>query len=125
MLGSNFQGKFNWDKARKNKNNNQNNVFYRLLIGFFTQSSQSQIWKTNTYSILINGDQTCLVIEPPVSQPSTWISIFYDSTDFERKFLKTKIEKWLSIGSELESPWLVTYSFNRYTIFNLQYDGEF
>ena len=52
------------------------------------------------------------------------ISKFYDATDSEHKFHRTKIENWLSIGSELESPWLAAYSHNNYTRFNLQYDGE-
>ena len=53
------------------------------------------------------------------------ISKFYDVTDSEHKFHRTKIENWLSICSELESPWwLETYSHNNYTRFNLQYDGE-
>ena len=34
------------------------------------------------------------------------------------------IENWLSIGFELEIPWLWTYSHNHYTMSNLQYDEE-
>ena len=35
-----------------------------------------------------------------------------------------RIENGLSIGFELELPWLGTYSHNHYTVFNLHYDGE-
>ena len=61
----------------------------------------------------------------PVLESSTRISKFYDPTaDCEHKFHKMMIENWLSIGLELQSPWLGTYSHNHYTMFNLQYDGE-
>ena len=60
----------------------------------------------------------------PVSESSTRISKFYNPTDFEHKLHKTRIENWLSIGFELEFPWLGTYSHNRYTMVNLQYDGK-
>ena len=52
VVSSNFQEKFNWEKAIKNKNKNQTNALSLLFIGFFTQSSQYQIWKANTSSIL-------------------------------------------------------------------------
>ena len=52
------------------------------------------------------------------------ISNFYDFTDSEHKFQRTKIENWLSIGFGLEYHWLRTYSHNHYTRFNWQYDGE-
>ena len=58
IVSSNFQEIFNWEKARKNKSKNQNNNFCLPLIGFFTQSSQYQIWKANTYSIVTNGNLT-------------------------------------------------------------------
>ena len=61
---------------------------------------------------------------PSVSQWSIWISKIYNPTDSEHKFHETKIENWLSIGFELESSWLETYSHNHYTMFNLPYDGE-
>ena len=54
-----FEGeRFNWDKAWKKENMNQNNAFCLPLIGFSTQSSQYQIWKANMYSILTNGNRT-------------------------------------------------------------------
>ena len=56
IVSSNFQEIFNWEEARKNKNDNQNNAFCLLLIHFFTQSLQYQIWKANTYCILTNGN---------------------------------------------------------------------
>ena len=43
-------------KARKKTN--ENNAFYLPFIGFFIQSSQYQILKANTDSILTNGNQT-------------------------------------------------------------------
>ena len=56
MFGSNFQERFNWEKAAKNKSKNQNNAFCFSFISFFTWSSQHQILKANTYSILTNGN---------------------------------------------------------------------
>ena len=35
MVSSNFKEIFNWEKARKNKNKNQNNAFWLPFIGFF------------------------------------------------------------------------------------------
>ena len=102
--------RFNWDKAWKKENMNQNNAFCPPLIGFSTQSSQYQIWKANMYSIL-----TVIELGPPVSKSSTWISKFYDPTDSEHEFYERKIKNWLSIGFELESTWLVTYRHNHYT----------
>ena len=43
-------------------------------------------------------------LEPPVSKSGTRISKFYDPSESEHKFHKTRIEYWLSIGFELESP---------------------
>ena len=54
----------------------------------------------------------------------TRISKFYDPTESEHKFHKTRIENWLSIGFELGSPWPETCNHNNYTMFNLQYDEE-
>ena len=47
-----------------------------------------------------------MVIElvSPVSESSTRFSKFYDPTDSEHKFHKTRIEYCLSIGFELGSP---------------------
>ena len=98
MVSSNFKEIYNWDKARKNKNKNQNNAFCLPLIGFFTQS---RTWAASSWT-------------------ATWISKFYDPTDSEHKFHKIKIENWLSTGFEMEYPWLGTYSQNHYTMFNLQ-----
>ena len=56
-----FGKKINWDKAKKNKNKIQNDAFCLLLISFFTQSPQYQIWKANTYSILTSGNRTWIV----------------------------------------------------------------
>ena len=111
--------RFNWDKAWKKENMNQNNAFCLPLIGFSTQSSQYQIWKGNMYSIL-----TVIELGPPVSKSSTWISKFYDPTDSEHEFYERKIKNWLSIGFELESTWLVTYRHNHYTMFNSRYNRE-
>ena len=38
VVSSNFQETFNWEKARKNKQKNQNNTFRLPFIGFSTQS---------------------------------------------------------------------------------------
>ena len=88
-------------KAIMNKNKNQNNVFCLPLIGFFTQSSQYQIWKTNTYSILINGNRTWTASIALILLNLKILWLFYDS---EHKLHKTTIEKWLSIGFELNPP---------------------
>ena len=60
----------------------------------------------------------------PVLEFSTRISKFYDPFDSEHKLHKTRTENRLSIGFELESPWLETYGHNCYTTFNLHYDEE-
>ena len=109
---SNFQERFNWEKARKNKN--ESNVFCLPFINFFIQSWQYQIWKANTYSIQL----TVIELGPPVSESSTRFSKFYDTTDSEHKSHKTRIENWLSKGLELGFPWLKTYCYNHYTLFN-------
>ena len=114
LVSSNFQEIFNWKKAIKNKNKNQTNTFCLLFIVFFTQSSQYQIWKANTYSIL-----TVIELGPPVSESSTRISKIYDPPNSEQKFYKTRIENWLSIGFKLGFPWLRTYSYNHYTMHNM------
>ena len=44
---------------------------------------------------------TVIELGPPVLESSTRISKFYDPTDSEHKFHKTRIENWLSIGFEL------------------------
>ena len=59
IVNLNFHERFNWDKARKNKNKYQNIALYLPLIDFFTQSSRYQIWKSNTYSTVTNGSRTC------------------------------------------------------------------
>ena len=41
---------------------------------------------------------------PLVSKSSIGISKFYDPTDSEHKFHKTRIKNWLSIGFKLGSP---------------------
>ena len=92
------------------------------LIGFLTQSSQYQIWKANTYSILANGNRTWTASVAVIH----WNLKSNDPTYSEHKSHKRKIENWLSIGFQLESYWLVmvTYIHNHFTMFNLQYDGE-
>ena len=67
---------------------------------------------------------TVIEFRPPVSESSARICEFYDPTNSKHKIHKTRIENWLPIGFELGFPWLRAYSHNRYTIFNLQYDGE-
>ena len=61
VVSPSFRKKLNWDKARKNKNKIQNDAFCLLLISFFTQSSQYQIWKANTYCILTSGNRIWIV----------------------------------------------------------------
>ena len=58
-----------------------------------------------------------------MSESSTRISNFYNPTDTEHKLHKTRIENLLSIGLELESHWLGTYSHNHYTMLSLERDG--
>ena len=121
VVSSSFQEIFNWQKAWQSKNNNQNNAFCLPFIGFFTKSSQYQIWKANTYSILTNGNQTWTARLDSLTR----ISKFYDPSDSEHKFHKMGIKNWLSMDFELASLWLQTCSsLNHYTMLNLQYDGE-
>ena len=121
LVSSSFQEIFNWEKAWQSKNNNQNNAFCLPFFGFFTKSSQYQIWKANPYSILTNGNQAWTAR----LESLTRISKFYDPSDSEHKFHKMRIENWLSVDFKLASLWLQTYSsHNHYTMFNLQYDGE-
>ena len=58
-----------------------------LSLVFFTQSSQYQIWKGNTYSNL-----TVIELGPPVSESSTRISKFYMTP----LILNTNFIKWES-----------------------------
>ena len=67
---------------------------------------------------------TVIELGPPVSESSTRISKFHDSTDSEHKFYKTRIKNWLSIGFVMGTHWLRTYSHNHCTMVYLQYDGE-
>ena len=81
---------------------------------FFTQSSQYQIWKANTY-VLTNDNWTWTASIGVLS----WDLKVLWPTDFKRKFHKTRIENWLSIGLELGFPWLRTYYYNHYTMLNI------
>ena len=54
--------------------------------------------------ICILPQLSVIELGPPLSESSTSISKFHDPTNSERKFYKTRIENWLSIGSELGSP---------------------
>ena len=83
VVSSNFQEIFNWEKARKNKSKNQNEAFCLPFIGFFTRSSQYQIWKANTYSILM-----VIKLGSPLLESLTRISKFYDPCDSEDNFIK-------------------------------------
>ena len=86
---------------------------------FFTQSLQYQIWKSNKYSILAKGNRTWTANV----EYSTRISKFYDPTDSEYKFHKTRIKNWLSIGFEVGN-WLRIYCCNQHIMFNIQFDGK-
>ena len=99
VVSLNFQEIFNWVKGEKNKNKNQNNAFCLPFIGSFTQISQYQIWKANTYSILM-----VIQLGPSVLESSTRISKFHEPTDSEHKCHKTRIENWLFIGFQLGPP---------------------
>ena len=99
VVCSNFQERCNWEKARE-----------ELIQRFLPPPYQFLYTKFE--------------LGQPVSESSTKIWKLYDPTDTEHKFNKTRIKTWLSIGFELESPWLGTYSHNIYTMFNLQYDEE-
>ena len=120
VISSNFQERYNWEKARKNMN--ENNAFYLPFIVCFIPSSQYQILKANTYSILTNGNQRKLGL--PVLEPSTKILKFYEPSDSEHKHHKMRIKNWLSIAFELGSPWMRTCSHNNCTVFKIYYDGE-
>ena len=45
-------------KLERTKQEESKNIFCLPFIGFFTQSSQYQIWQANTYAILTNGNRT-------------------------------------------------------------------
>ena len=116
-----FEGeRFNWDKAWKKENMNQNNAFCLPLIGFSTQSSQYQIWKANMYSILTNGNRTWTTSVEVIhlNFKVLWPHWFWTWISWKKN------QNWLSIGFGLESTWLVTYSHNHYTMFNSRYDRE-
>ena len=53
---------------------------------------------------------------------STRISKFYELIDSEHKFLKTRIENWLSIGFEVGFFWLRIYCHNHYTMLNIWHE---
>ena len=103
----------------------------RTIIKIILSTSPSSAFSHKVHNIRFEK-QTCILSQlmipielgPPVSKSSTKISKFYDSTDSENKFHKTRIKNWLSIDFEMGSPWLRTYSFNHYTIFNIQYNGD-
>ena len=121
-----FESKrFNWDRAWKNKNKNQNNAFCLPLISFFTQSSQYQIWKANSYSNLTNGNRTWttsaavihLNLKPHLNLETPLI--------LNINFIKEKSKISYPYVSNWNLPDLyLTYSHNHCTMFNFQYDGE-
>ena len=59
VIRLNSQEVFNWENARKSKNENNAFCLPYIRFFFFAQSSQYQIWKANAYSILTNGNRTC------------------------------------------------------------------
>ena len=69
----------------------------RLELCYFTVFRKMR--EFDTYSILTTV--TVIELGSPVSESSNWISKFYDPTDSEHKFYKTRMENWLSIGFEL------------------------
>ena len=103
----------------------------RTIIKIILSTSPSSAFSDKVHNIRFEK-QICILSQlmvpielgPPVSKSSTRILKFYDSTDSEHKFHKTRIKNWLSIDFELGSPRLRTYSFNHYTIFNIQYNGD-
>ena len=98
MVSSNFQEIFNWEKAIKNKNKNQTNAFCLPFIGFFTQSSQYQIWKANTYSILTNGTNRTWTasVNPQLGSQSFMIPLIRDTNFIKResKIGYPKVSNW-------------------------------
>ena len=81
---------------------------------FFTQSSQYQIWKANVY-ILSNSNQTWTTT---VRVLNLDLKVLWP-TYAKYKFHKKRIEIWLSIGFKMGFPWLRTYFYNHYTMFNI------
>ena len=74
----------------------------KIMLSSFLSSvftHKYQIWKANTYSIL-----TVIELGLPVLESSTRISKFYNPTNSEPKFRKTRIEDCLCIGFHLGSP---------------------
>ena len=74
---------FNWEKARKNKN--ENNAFYLPLIDFFSHKVHNIRFEKQ---IRILPQLMVIELGPPVSESSTRISKFHDPTDSEDKFYK-------------------------------------
>ena len=89
VVSSNIQERFNWEKSRRNKNENNDIClpFYRFFPTKFTVSDLKSKY----------------IFYPNIGSQS------FMTNDSEHKFHKTRIENWLSIGFELESPWLGTY----------------
>ena len=77
------------------------------------------------YIIFCPNYLTAIELRPPVSDSSTRISKFYNPTDSERRLHETRIENWLSIGFELDSPpWLGNYSHANYTMLSFSMMGS-
>ena len=94
LVSSSFQEIFNWEKAWQSKNNNQNNAFCLPFFGFFTKSSQYQIWKANPYSILTNGNQAWTARLESLTRISNFMTPV---------ILNTNFIKW---ESKIGYPWI-------------------
>ena len=107
------------EKARKNKN--ENGAFCLPFIAFFSHKVHNIRFKKQTR---ILSQLTVTELGRPVSKSSTRISKFHDPNDSAHKVYKTRIENYISIGFQLGTPWLRTYSHNYYTMVHWQCDGE-
>ena len=113
-----FSG-FNWEKARKNKK-----IIKIMLSASLSSVFSHQIhnirFEKQIYILSLSGNWTWTdsVAVIHLNLKDLWPHWFWTQISFK------KIKNWLSIGFELESPWLGTYFHNHYIMLNLQYDGE-
>ena len=99
MVSSNIQERFNWEKSRRNKNENNDIClpFYRFFHTKFTVSDLKSKY----------------IFYPNIGSQS------FMTNDSEHKFHKTRIENWLSIGFKLGFSWPRTYCHNHYTMLSI------
>ena len=98
VVSSNFLERFNWEKARKSKNE----IILSASPSLFLSHKAHKIKYEKQIRIL--SQLTVTELGPPVSESSTRISKFHDPTDSEHKFYKTKTKNWQSISFKLGTP---------------------